>query len=214
MSAGSGAIVGTSLVSLYEGIGPQDRDDILGSLAHADGFASRHYDQQQEYSNWIFRYQTRLQQRGWRFVNAIRHTPQVIFHPPELDSISYHVIDSAGSRALAELAQAAWSALSINRYAQTFFMTGNRNQELGRLQMIPCMLDASGEIILLVCCIRLTGTVDTRDFDFWTETRREMLLRITGGVYRFDRKVFAGYRDEIHRLLAGDADRAIRHFPI
>lgn len=35
------------------------------------------------------------------------------------------------------------------------------------------------------------------DFDFWTSTRRDMVLRVVGGVYRFDRQVYDGYRQAI-----------------
>lgn len=214
MSTATGAIVGSSLVSLYDGIGRQDREDILDCLSHAHAFASRYHDQRDDYSNWMFRYRTRLENRGCLLVSPIRHTPQVIFHSSELEAVTFNIIDSAGSRALANLAGAAWRSLKVNRHADRFFSNGSRDGELGRLQIVPCLSDSKGDVLILICAIRLTASVNTRDFDFWTDTRREMLLRISGGVYRFDRAVYAGYREQIRRQLNANSDHAIEQFPI
>lgn len=214
MTARTGAIVGSSLVSLYEGIKAPDRGDIMECLLAAHVFAGRHFDQRQDYSNWFFRYRRRLQSRGCVFVSPIIHQPQVIFGPTELDSVTFSIVQSVGSETLAELAQAAWKAMQVNQYAEAFFSRGDGNGELGNLQIVPCSLDASGDIIMLICGIRLTGTVDIKDFDFWSETRREMLLRITGGVYRFDRAAYAQYREQIRSDLGREFERAIREFPI
>lgn len=214
MNKATGAIVGSSLVSLYDGIGRQDREDILDCLSHAHAFASRYHDQRDDYSNWMFRYRTRLENRGCILVNPILHTPQVIVQASELDAVTFDIIDSAGSRALADLAGASWHSLKVSGHAKRFFRNGSRDGELGRFQMVPCVSDANGDVLLLICAIRLTESVDTRDFDFWTDTRREMLLRISGGVYRFDRAVYAGYRALIRTQLNSNADRAIEQFPI
>lgn len=215
MSAVSGMVIGNAVIALHEEIAAgSDRDDVLSCLAHADGFASRYFDPRTEYQNWLFRYHSRLQQRGWTLINPIQHTPQVIFDASELETVTYTIFDSVKSRRLARLAQAAWSSLKTNRVAQDFFSGGDRNGELGRIQLIPCVLDANGDITLLTCCIRLTGEVDTRDFDFWTVTQREMLLRISGGVYRFDRAIYARYREEILQQLDARADRFMQKYPV
>ena len=85
---------------------------------------------------------------------------------------------------------------------------------MGRFQMVPCVRDPSGEVLMLICAIRLTKTVEIRDFDFWTDIQREMLLRISGGVYRFNRTVYGGFREQIRAELIKNADRAISEFPI
>lgn len=214
MSSASVAIVGSNLISLYDGVARQDREDILDCLSHAHVFASRYHDQRDDYSNWLFRYRTRLESRGCILVSPIRHTPQVIFHASELDSATFDIIDSAGSRALAELADASWRSMKLSQHARHFFSRGSGNGEVGRFQTVPCMSDSYGDVLMLICAIRLTETVDTRDFDFWTDTRREMLLRISGGVYRFDRAVYSGYRALIRMQLNREADRAIESFTL
>ena len=215
MSEVSGMVIGNTVVALHEGIpAGSDREDVLSCLAHADDFASRYFDPKREYQNWLFRYHTRLQQRGWTLINPIQHTPQVIFDASELENVTYKIFDSVNSRRLAKLAQAAWSSLKTNRLARGFFSGGHRNGELGRMQLIPCALDANGDITLLTYCIRLTGTVDTRDFDLWTVTQREMLLRISGGVYRFDRVTYARYREDILQQLDAQGDRVMQKYPI
>lgn len=214
MTVAMGAVIGNGMIPLYAGIGGSDRDDILDCLSHADGFASRAFDQKAEYLNWLFRYLTRLQQRGWGLINPIKHTPQVIFDAGELNAVSYRIFESIASRRLAGLAQSAWSSMNTNRFAQAFFRAGDRDGELVRMQLMPCVLEPDGAIMMLAYCIRLTGTVDTRDFDFWTQTRREMLLRISGGVYRFDRAEYARYRDTIREQLGKEGDRGMQFYYI
>lgn len=214
MNARTGAVVGSNLVSLYEGINRQDREDIMECLLGAHVFASRHFDQRQDYSNWFFRYRTRLQSRGCVFVSPIIHQPQVITSATELDSTTFGVVRTAGSRTLAELTQAAWKGMRANDYASEFFKRGDADGVIGNIQVVPCTLEASGDINMLICSISLTGSVDIKDYDFWTETRREMLLRITGGLYRFDRTAYAPYRAQIRSELGRDFERAIRQFPI
>jgi hypothetical protein len=214
MNARTGAVVGSNLVSLYGGINRQDREDIMECLLGAHVFASRHFDQRQDYSNWFFRYRTRLQSRGCVFVSPIIHQPQVITSATELDSTTFGVVRAAGSRTLAELTQAAWKGMRATDYANKFFKHGDADGVIGNIQVVPCTLEASGDINMLICGISLTGTVDIKDYDFWTETRREMLLRITGGLYRFDRTAYARYRAQIRNELGRDFERAIRRFPI
>jgi len=214
MSPATGAIVGSSLVSLYDGVVRQDREDIFDSLLCADRFASRHHDQRRDYTNWFFRYRRRLESRGWVLKSPILHTPQVVFGPSELDSVTFDIVASAGAQVLADLVQASWRSMRVHRFADYYFDNGQRDGELGRLQMAPCMNDADGTLLMLICGIRLTGSAGMRDFEFWSETRREMLLRITGGVYRLDRTTYARYRDEIRNQLSGDAGRAIEEFQL
>lgn len=214
MSPATGAIVGSSLVSLYDGVARPDREDIFDSLLSADRFASRHHDQRRDYTNWFFRYRRRLESRGWVLKSPILHTPQVVFGPAELDSVTFDLVASAGAQALADLVQASWRSMRVHRFADHFFDKGQRNGELGRLQMVPCMNDADSTLLMLICGIRLTGSIDMRDFEFWSETRREMVLRISGGVYRFDRATYGRYRQEIRNSLSGDADRAIEEFKL
>lgn len=214
MSPANGAIVGSSMVSLYDGVDRQDREDLFDGLLHADTFASRHFDQRTDYDNWLFRYRTRLEHRGWLLVSPILHTPQVVFGASELDSVTFDLVASAGAQALADLVQASWRSMRVHRFADHFFDKGQRNGELGRLQMVPCMNDADSTLLMLICGIRLTGSVDMRDFEFWSETQRQMILRISGGVYRFDRATYGRYRQEIRNSLSGYADRAIEEFKL
>lgn len=214
MKGATGAVVGSNVVSLYDGINTQDREDIFDCLLHADAFASQHFDQRADYCNWLFRYRSRLEGRGWSLINPIRHTPQVIFQAKEFDAAAFSIIDSAGARALADLARASWNAMEVHHYADHFFDRGSSDGELARFQIVPCMNQVDGTLLMLICAIRLTGSIDTRDYEFWSETRREMLLRISGGVYRLDRNIYARYRKDIRDQLSSSADRAIKAFSI
>lgn len=214
MTQATGAIVASSVVSFYDGIDRQDRDDLFDCLLHADTFASQHFDPRKDYSNWLFRYRTRLEGRGWTLINPIKHTPHVIFQPADLGAATIAIIQSAGAKELADLTDAAWRSMQINHHADHFFSHSVRDGELARFQMVPCITDAGGTVLMLICAIRLTGSVDIRDFEFWTQTRREMLLRISGGVYRFDRTVYGKYREDIRNQLVSSSDRAIKEFAL
>ena len=214
MSGRTGVIVGSSVVSLFEGIASQDRQDILDCISHAHQFASKHFDQRADYVNWLFRYRERLNSRGCVLKYPIMQEPKVVNSPSDLDSVAFNIITSGGSDLLVAQARECWRALRVRQYASQFLGSGVGNQELMRLQLVPCMQDDAGDIALLLCCIRLTGSEEVRDFDFWTQTRKEMLLRISGGVYRFERAVFGKYRDQIRSQLTRDADSAIKEFPI
>lgn len=214
MTGATGAIVGSSMVSFYDGIGSQDRQDLFDCLLHADAFASQHFDLRKDYSTWLFRYKTRLEMRGWTLINPIKHEPQVIFRPEELHATTIAITKSAGAKDLTDLIHTAWRSMEINHYADHFFSNSLHDGELARFQMVPCMNDPDGNVLMLICAIQITGSVDIRDFEFWTQTRREMLLRIGGGVYRFDRQVYERYRKDIRDKLRGGSDRAIKEFSL
>jgi hypothetical protein len=104
--------------------------------------------------------------------------------------------------------------MRVHRYARHFFGGGSGITDVARFQVIPCSQEVSKEIVLLVCSVHITGHVDTRDFDFWTQTRRDMVLRISGGAYRFDRGQYARHREKIRRELGACAQSRIQHFEI
>lgn len=210
----TGAIVGTSVVSVQDQIDQQGREDIFDCLLHAEQFASHHFDPREDYCNWLFRYRTRLEARGLQLINPITHAPKVIFETADLDAVTFDITHSVGDRALADLALASWRSMKGHLYAERFLSHGLENGELARFQVVPCTLDTQGRTQMLICAIRLTGTVDNRDFDLWTQTRREMLLRVSGGVYRFDRTVYAKYRTQIREQLLTSSDDAIQHYVI
>lgn len=208
-----GAVIGESLVSLFAGIAQQDRDDVFDCLLKADSVAGK-VSQRENFPYWVFRYGQSLEQRGFKKLSPIIHQPQVITQASELESVTFAVIDSAGSRALARQAVSSLQAVLKGGHARHFFQSNAQRSELARFQLLPCLAGHDNQLIMLVCSIQVTGYAEPPDADFWGRSRREMVLRIIGGAYRFDRTVYARMRDAVRRELGDAARNAIRTFSI
>lgn len=212
MSA-TGAVVGNGLVSLSTGINKQDREDLFDCLLRAERVAGQ-VSRDEHFTYWAYRYGKALEQRSFVKLSPIMHEPMVIRSASELEEISFRVIESRGSARLARQAQASLQAMQIHHYAEHFFESINRNSVIAGFQVIPCAVDTTGAVMVLLCGIQMTGHVETRDFDFWSDSRSELMLRITGGAYRFDRRDYATHRDAVARELDAHGSRAIQTFAL
>lgn len=209
----TGAIVGNSLVSLSSGMDRQDREDIFDCLFRAERIAGQ-VSREQNFAYWTYRYGKALEQRSCEKKSSIVHQPMVIRSADELESVSFGVIQAAGSALLARQARASLQALQIHRYATHFFERVDGDSVVASFQVIPCVTASAGKVLVLLCGIRMTGRVDTRDFDFWTDSRAELVLRITGGAYQFDRDDYDRHRDAVASELGAHGERAIHTFVI
>lgn len=212
MSA-TGAVVGNGLVSLSAGIKKQDREDLFDCLLRAERVAGQ-VSRDAHFTYWAYRYGKALEQRSFVKLSPIMHQPMVIRSASELEEISFSVIESRGSALLARQAQASLQAMQIHHYAQHFFESINGNSVIAGFQVIPCAVDSAGAVMVLLCGIQMTGNVETRDFDFWSDSRSELTLRITGGAYRFDRRDYARHRDAVARELDAHGPRAIQTYAL
>lgn len=208
-----GAIVGSSLVSVSAGIAAKDREDLFDCLLRVDRLAGL-VSREEHFAYWTFRYGTGLEQRGCIKTGAIQHQPTVINSASALKNITFEVTRFTGSSALARQAIASLEAMQLRGLAARFFANGSGQSDLARFQMVPCLSGKTGEIVVMVCGIQLSGYADVRDYDFWTQTSREMVLRISGGAYRFDREAYARHREKIKRELGDAARGAVQSFEL
>jgi hypothetical protein len=212
MSA-TGAIVGNSLVSLSTEISRQDRDDIFTCLLRAERVAGK-VSRDEHFAYWAYRYGKALEQRGCLKSSAIIHQPAVINSAAELEDISFGVINSAGSLLLAQQAVASLKASEFQRQGNQFFESDSQQSVTAAFQVVPCLMNTGKTVTLLVCGVHIAGQVETRDFDFWSHSRREMVLRITGGAYQFDRDTYAMYREKDASQIGEGSRQAIQTFLI
>jgi hypothetical protein len=212
MSA-TGAIVGNSLVSFSTEISRQDRDDIFTCLLRAERVAGK-VSRDEHFAYWAYRYGKALEQRGCLKSSSIIHEPAVITSASELEDISFGVINSAGSLLLAQQAVASLKASEFQRHGNHFFESDGEQSVTAGFQVVPCLASSGKTVTLLVCGVHIAGQVETRDFDFWTHSRREMVLRITGGAYRFDRDAYAMHRERDARQIGEAGRQAIQTFLI
>jgi len=207
------AIVGSSLVSLSAGTDSQDRDDVFDCLLRVDGLAGM-VSREEHFSYWTYRYGTGLEQRGCVKTAAIQHQPMVINSVSALKSITFDITRDSASTALARQAIASLEAMQLRGLAGQFFTLGSGQSDLARFQVVPCVTGRQGQLSVAVCGIQLTGYADVRDYEFRTQTSREMVLRISGGVYRFERDAYAPHRERIRQELGDAARWAIDSFPL
>jgi hypothetical protein len=211
--SGTAAVIGSSLVSMSAGTGAQDRDDLFNCLLRVDRLAGQ-VDRQEHFSYWTYRYGTGLEQRGFTRMASIHHQPAVINSASELKSITFDVTRQTASAALARQAIASLEAMQLRGQADRFFTNGSGQSDLARFQVVPCQSGRYGQVSVVVCGIQLTGYADVRDYEFWTQTSRDMVLRISGAVYRFDRDAYALHRERIRQELGDAAQGAVQSFEL
>jgi hypothetical protein len=209
----SGALVGNSLVSFSADVAQQDREDMVDCLLRVDRLAGQ-VSREANFSYWTYRYGKGLEQRGCIKSCAIIHQPIVITSAKALENTTFEVIRATGASDLARQAVESLQALKVQQLARHFFESGSGQGDFARFQVVPCLMSDDGELIVVVSGIQLSGEVSIRDFDFWTQTSPDMVLRISGGAYRFDRDAYAGHRARIKRELGEAAEQSIETFSL
>jgi hypothetical protein len=210
---GTAAIVGNSLVSMSAGTYSQDRDDLFNCLLRVDRLAGQ-VSREEHFSYWTYRYGMGLQQRGFIRTESIDHQPTVINSASALKSITFDVTRKTASAELARQAISSLEAMQLRGLADRFFTNGSGRSDLARFQVVPCQTGRYGQVSVVVCGVQLTGYADVRDHEFWNQTSRDMVLRISGAVYRFDRDAYALHREKIRQELGNAAQGAIQSFEL
>ncbi|MCG8295592.1 hypothetical protein [Pseudomonas entomophila] len=97
---------------------------------------------------------------------------------------------------------------------QEVLETGARGGLSSSFMLTPCYKDAQGQIHFAVHAFRLNTTVEMRDFDFWTEVRRGIVVWKIETAYRFDRERFTDFRGQTHEDPTRWSRRALLELPI
>ncbi|MFQ6574333.1 hypothetical protein [Pseudomonas sp. UM16] len=194
-------LAANALVTFDPGLAQAERQDALDMLMHAHGFASKSYDSRVHWKSWMDHYRNRLEKHGCQQLSLITEQPRVITSAKELQSIAATVVGDVGTVALANRVTTAIGRVRKSQYADRFFSNGKSGGGLSDFLAVPWEKERSGELLLLVFGMNISLSVETRDFDFWTQTQRDMVLRVVGGLYRFDRGVYANHRESISQSL-------------
>ncbi|MGF6592122.1 hypothetical protein [Pseudomonas sp. 2835] len=190
-------LTGESMMSFAPNLMKEERDDLFDLLMQADGFASRAFDRQQLWKSWMDRYRNRLEKHGCRPVSLITEPAQVVTSADQMQACIASITGRVATPLLARQVETTLKWVRDSQYAERFFRAGEQEEGFSSFLSVPSEKTASGDILLVVLGVNVTLSVETRDFDFWTSTRRDMVLRVVGGVYRFDRQVYDGYRQAI-----------------
>ncbi|MDF9620988.1 hypothetical protein P5705_25365 [Pseudomonas entomophila] len=213
-----------SLVSLTQsesnliGLGPDlswaERIDVLDLLDHAEGFANRFFDHQALWKSWLDRFRNRLEKHGCASLENLSHPPRVVGSYADFDAQLGPIGTGYIPALLARQARDALDVLRGSAFARRFFEQGAQDGQSSSFMVTPCYKDDQGRISFAVYAFRLNATVEMRDFDFWSEVRRDIVVWKIGTAYRFDRERFADFRGQIHEDLTRWSRRALLELPI
>ncbi|WP_249746178.1 hypothetical protein [Pseudomonas entomophila] len=187
---------------------------MLDLLDHAEGFANRFFDHQELWKSWLDRFRNRLEKHGCISLESLSHPPRVVGSYTDFEA-QLGPIGAGGVPAL--LARQARDALEVLRgsaFARRFFERGTQDGQSSSFMVTPCYKDAQGRISFAVYAFRLNATVEMRDFDFWSEVRRDIVVWKIGTAYCFDRERFADFREQIQQDLTRWSRRALLEMPI
>ena len=204
----------SNLIGLGPDLSWEERTDVLDLLDHAEGFANRFLDRHELWKSWLDRFRNRLEKHGCASLESLSQPPQVVGSFAEFDGQLGPIGTGHIPAILARQARDALDVLRGSQFARRFFETGAQDGLSSSFMLTPCHKDAEDGINFAVYAFRLNTTVETRDFDFWTEVRRDMVVWKIGTAYRFDREQFAGFREQIHADLTHWSRRALLELPI
>ncbi|GFM89509.1 hypothetical protein PSCICO_49080 [Pseudomonas cichorii] len=206
-------IAGNTIVSFSSTVSRQAREDIADMLLYAEFFATQSYRPNEFWTSWLNYYRSTLVRSGCKLKSQIVKEPMVITGAEELDSISFDITGSVRVDNLLELTRRSFKAARLNQYARHFFQYGSGSGSVGNFQIVPCE-EVAGEVHLLLCGLHASSTItsDSRGGDSWIN--REMVVRLGGGVYAFNRTVFASQRERIRARLKAVGNLNIRQIDI
>ncbi|MFJ4431006.1 hypothetical protein ACIPZG_08545 [Pseudomonas sp. NPDC089395] len=198
-----------SLVSFDSSLARDERHDIHCLLAQADAFSSRAFDRDVLWKSWLDRYRNRLVKHGCEERQLLSLEPVVVNSLEAFNQQLALTLANPTVGGLVEKGLLSREVLEKREFAERFFAKGSADGRSNTFLVTPCGKNDQGEIILLVYVLHLSAGVDSREAGgYGPDIRRELVLWRTGNVYRFDRAVYAGYRQEIRQSLS---ESSLRH---
>lgn len=202
-------IAGSNLVSFMAGITREEKKDLSDLLRYADYFASQTYDRSEFWTSWMEYYRNRLE----RFCTVrarIVKEPTVITDAEELEQITAGVNGTTGSASLGRLMQQSLKKVRIDRDARLFFQQGRGSGRLRTFQVVGCEKTPDGRILIMLCALHANAYTEVDILGLSERVERDIVLRITGGVYEFHRDQYATQRESINSKLRNVTRLAIQ----
>jgi hypothetical protein len=191
-----------SLVSFDNSLARDERHDIHCLLAQADAFASRAFDRDVLWKSWLVKH-------GCKERQLLSLEPVVVNSLEAFNQQLALTLANPTVGGLVEKGLLSQEVLEKRQFAERFFAKGRADGRSNTFLVTPCGKNDQGEIILLAYVLHLSAGVDGREGGgYGPDIRRELVLWRTGNVYRFDRAVYAGYRQEIRQSLS---ESSLRH---
>lgn len=206
-------VAGSNLVSFLSGFSREEKSDVLKVLRFADYFASATWRRQDAWLSWMMYYRAQLQKYGCTPGAQVFMEPVVVTEPAELDRIVYSIKGLSGVDRLVEGVAKTFKTMRLDRYARAFFQHGRGEGTLSTFQSVPCERNRAGQMQILMIGVHANAYASTDIFGLTEITKRDMVVRLTGGIYTFDPQAFAVHRDYVRSRLKGNARLAIQNLP-
>lgn len=205
----SSVIAGSNLVSFMAGITREEKKDLSDLLRYADYFASQTYDRSEFWTSWMEYYRNRLERFSTVRARIVKE-PMVITDAEELEQITAGVNGTAGSASLGRLMQQSLQKVRFDKDAQLFFQHGRGSGRLRTFQVVGCEKTPDGRILIMLCALHANAYTEVDIFGLSERVERDIVLRITGGVYEFHRDQYATQRENINSKLRNVTRLAIQ----
>ncbi|WP_426142941.1 hypothetical protein [Pseudomonas sp. DWP3-1-2] len=193
-------ISGNHLISFPE-LSETQRQDVIDLMMYADFYASQTWRREEQWTSWMQYYQKQLLASGCQLVSNIVKEPIYITDASELDHIGFGVTGTARVGKLLELAQRSFKAARVSHYARHFFEFGSAAGSLSAFQVVPCEPVDGDTVRILICGLNASATVVSDDRGGDWRVNREMVIRLSGGIYSLSQKDYTAHRDRIRTRL-------------
>lgn len=183
-------------VAFFPGVPLAHRENIQDALLYAHLRASSTADFQHSWHDWISRYRAHLERLGFQPHGVVSGHSEMISSVDDLRLASFR-IDNVSVRArLAERVRDCFAASGVMQLAEQFFAGASLSAQNGSFQIMPCEMTDSGELMTLLCSLRLND-------DTHSAGARRLIFYFKGNAYRFDPDLYAPHRQAVLSYLQG-----------
>lgn len=202
-------IAGSNLISFMAGLSREEKKDLSDLLRYADYFASQTFDRSEFWTSWMEYYRNRLERFSTVRARIVKD-PMVITDAEELEQIAPGVNGTIGSASLGRLMQQSLRKVRIDRDARLFFQQGRGSGRLRTFQVVGCEKTPDGRILIMLCALHANAYTEVDILGLSERVERDIVLRITGGVYELHRDQYATQRESINSKLRNVTRLAIQ----
>lgn len=195
-------IVRSNMISFSQGVTAADQRDIADLLLYADFFATQSYRKAENWTTWLNYYRSQLIATGCSLKSTIVKEPVFITDAQDLDKLGFAVTGSVRVANLMALMQRSFKAARLSEFSRHFFQYGAGSGGLNSFQVVPCeAIAGTDQIHILLCGLHASARADSESRGGDWRIKREMVVRLGGGVYAFDRSAYALHRERIRARL-------------
>lgn len=195
------AIVGSSIVSVAEGVSEADEQDALDCALYLEQYTDTRYDRETQWYEWLQHYTLGLWHLGWIHQRPVMlDSRRIVLHEPISDAI-LETLRPNVSGSMYGAAVHAFAALKDNLQASMLLAQKSAMERGRQFKTIPCAYDGDGRLTLMMIHSWYVSAVNPAQFLFLKWLDHDVTLIQHYGTFTLDRKRFdplaAAMRDKI-----------------